>query len=293
MKTFFQKRFGFLFIGILLVFAACIKQETIVPSSTDTEMFCKVDGEQWISVVPLAFVTNNHLLISAVSLDDELVSLSISDATEGTYSLNPNLANVIAYEETGDDATLAFASNRNTSNTNYGTVVITNHDLVNKTISGTFETEVHRSSDGAIRTITEGSFNNLAYSEVFFPTATQLSATIDSTIFAATVISDSLALGNLFVHGGDSIQNKIIELSFPTTIAIGVYDLGSPGLSDYSAQYHLDSITSMPADSGQLLITEHLITDKYIKGIFNFDATESGGTQTANISNGFFELTYE
>ncbi len=293
MKTSFPKLFCFLFIGMLFLYASCIKQETIVPSSTNTEMFCKVDGEQWISIVPLAFVTNNHLLISAVSIDDELVSLSISDATEGTYSLDPNSSNLIAYEETGDDATLSFASNRNTSNTNYGTVVITKHDLINKTISGTFETEVHRSSDGAIRSITEGSFNDLAYSEVVFPTATQLSATIDSAFFGATLISDSLALGNLFVQGGDTIQHKIIELSFPTTIAVGVYDLGSPGLSDYSAQYNLDSITFMPADSGQLLITEHLITDKYIKGIFNFNATESGGTQTANISNGFFELTYE
>ncbi len=294
MKSSFTNWLTFLFLGTLLLIFSCLQQETLVPSNTNTEMFCKVNGEQWISVVPLAFVTNNHLLISAVSLDDELINLSISNAAEGSYSLNPNLANVISYEDTGDDATLAFASNENTSNTNYGTVVITTNDLVNQTISGTFEAEVHRSSDGAIRTITEGSFNNLAYSDVLFPTATLLSATIDSTsIFQATFITDSTALGQLFINGTDSSRNKIIELILPQDIAIGVYDLGMPDSTDYAARYNLDNSTPMPADSGKILITEHQIIDKYIKGIFNFSASEAGGTNTSSITNGSFELTYE
>lgn len=294
MKNLLSKSISFLTLISLLFVFSCGDDDS--PDNTDNTapgtMTCKVDGTQWTSATATATILNGIMNITGVSSDDQVFTITLDGDSEGSYSLDPSLQNVIAHTIDTNGSNPAYVSNQNTVNTNFGVVTVSEIDTDNKTISGTFQTEVHRIIDGEVKIITEGVFEKIPYVESVAPTSSTLSADIDGTTFNATSVTGVIAFGMFTINGSDGTGSKTIALTIPPDIAAGTYNLTSPGFSDYGAQYNADANTFLTADSGTLIITEHNTTSKEIKGTFDFEASDFVGSASASLSNGVFELSY-
>ena len=281
-----------LLLSTTLLFIACNNDDDEMMEPT-ASMTCKLDGVDWSAAGAGASIINNTINVTGISAADQVITITLTGTTVGTYSLDPNLPNAVAYTESNDGTAIAFVSNQNIANMNYGEVVISEINMETMRLSGTFTTEVHRLSDGGDIIITEGIFNDIAFEETIPSSAFELSATIDGTVFDASVVSGLVSSGNLAITGSDAMGQESIGLTLPDDITPGTYSLGTPGLSSYGAQYNLDSSTFLSAESGTLTIEEHQVADKIIKGTFSFEASELAGSNTASITAGSFELTYQ
>lgn len=292
MESTLFRLFTFLLLSTTILFSACDNDDDEMMEPT-ASMTCKLDGVDWTASGAGASIMNNMINVTGISAADQVITITLTGTTVGTYSLDPNLPNAVAYTASNDGTAIAFVSNQNISNMNYGEVVISEINMETMRLSGTFTTEVHRLSDGGDLIITEGFFNNIAFEETLPSSAFELAATIDGTVFDASVVSGLVSSGNLTITGSDAMGQKAIGLTIPADITPGTYDLGTPGLSIYGAQYNLDSNTFLSAASGTLTISEHQVADKIIKGTFSFEATDLAGPDTASITDGSFELTYQ
>ena len=77
----------------------------------------------------------------------------------------------------------------------------------------------------------------------------------------------------------------------PLEVEPGEYEMENFG--EYMGLYNPDANTSLGSQTGKLTIIAHDKTAKRIRGRFEFVGTELLGQKSANLTNGFFAISYK
>ncbi len=118
----------------------------------DNSLNVKIDGTDWEAVSVTGFVNGSKLTINATSADvSRTVGLTIPDDTPvGSYDIDSPFSSEYGGQYNADAQTFLTSDS--------GTLNISNHDLLNKVIEGTFSFEASEFVGSASASLTEGSF---------------------------------------------------------------------------------------------------------------------------------------
>jgi hypothetical protein len=139
------------------------------------------------------------LTITGISSDKKLVQITLVDSGIHKYTMLPVTGgvNVATYIDSTLSNPLSYYSNQSFSGTaQNGFVEITAIDNINKTITGTFNLKVYRAADGTERSITEGEFTKIPFTEnpaLSLATDT-FNVKVDGNILISDVISSSTSM---------------------------------------------------------------------------------------------------
>jgi len=129
--------------------------------TTDGTITCKVDGKAWKSEIAVGLNSGNDYLLSGTAIDGTGIGLSFVGSKIGTYYLT---------SLSSDDGTYLVPSTgkgygtENQTDKNANKLIITQIDLVNQTISGTFEFYATEDFDDNDKVhITDGVLNKVPF----------------------------------------------------------------------------------------------------------------------------------
>jgi hypothetical protein len=274
----------------LLLLTACQKEvPDIVRGSAVTGNFrAKINGNQWIANASASASINSGVInISGVG-NHKLVNITLLGAATGTYSLNDTSLNMAVYIDSSS-STIPYTT-QGPAIIAGGQVIVTSIDNNAKTISGTFSFKTFRAADSSKAEFTEGIFQNLKFTSPNLPPATAdtLTVKIDSTNFTATNIS-AVSTGGILTVAGIGAGSKIVSLQMPVSITPGSYPI--PGAT-FNALYTVGTSQIFIATTGTLTILENNTTSKRLRGNFSFSGTDNLSSSTANLTQGYFSVTY-
>ena len=259
----------------------------------------KIDGVQWNATkVAGAARMTGVINITGLSADRKLLTITLKDSGVHRYILSDMTMNAAAFIDSNDTNPFAMTTNQgNYPSQSGGEVNITSIDTVKKTMSGTFSFKLFRDMDSSRKTVTEGSFTNLAYTTTMPPSSATdtFNVKIDGAAFVpASITGVSISMMNqIAVNATNASASKTVGLLFPINIAAGTYQFDFFG--DYMGLYNPDTdpMHSKSSVSGTLTILEHNTTTKRIRGNFNFRAEELlNPANFAMITEGYFSVKY-
>ncbi len=304
-----QKLFySLLVVSGLLLLNACQKEidfSTSNPGAVTGNFRAKIDGNQWVAnSAASANRMNGFISILGRSTDRKYLQITLTDSGVHNYTLDDMSMNAASYIDSSLPSPINLTSNQGVNPGDAGgTVRITSIDTVNKKISGTFSFKVFRQTDGLQRTMTEGSFTNLAYATTLPPASS--SDTFRVKIAGTSWIPQSVvgvktpAVGPLpamiAIIANNATATKSVGVSMPATITPGTYVLDFFS-GTHIGQYNPDSDPShsQASTSGELIILSHNTTTKRIRGTFRFHAEELlNPTAFTEITEGYFAVTYQ
>lgn len=129
--------------------------------TTDGTITCKVDGKAWKSKSVAGLNVENNYLLSGTAMDATKIELSFTGAKIGTYYLTSLSSDDGAYLV---PFALKSYSTENQTDKNANKLNVTQIDLVNQTISGTFEFYATEDFDENEKVhITEGVLNKVPF----------------------------------------------------------------------------------------------------------------------------------
>ena len=111
-------------------------------------MISTVDGKSWASQTIGANISNGYITITGTSSDGTRIDISIKDTKTGTYPVAgipvngttvPN--NIVTYVPANSTVSNPLFVSTNLTDTNVGSIIITEIDQTAKTISGTFSSK--------------------------------------------------------------------------------------------------------------------------------------------------------
>ncbi len=167
-----MKKISILLIILSVLIVSCKKEdvkETVnnaAPLVTTASMSAKVNDTLWTSVTRVTnhYDTTGFFLITGTSTEGQVIAITIKGETEGTYTSSTAIDSLSA--QVGcvwqPDASSPTEDNFISKS---GEVVVTSLDTVEKRISGTFKFDMINTNLSATKTIREGKFSNLKYSE--------------------------------------------------------------------------------------------------------------------------------
>lgn len=253
-----------------------------------------------------ATVLDNLISIGAVS-GDETFTLAIVGNSVGTYELgtvdlnNPGVPSIAAYIGTQNPAESENQTWGSINPTNpmssAGTVVITNIDNQNNTISGTFSFSGYNANmqPNTIE-FTNGSFTNVSFQAGLpndNPNGNEFYAEIDGVEFVEDAINIDTSSGTSIgiMATTNSLENMLVAL--PADVSTGTYNFGIPVnfMSPYVQYQDFNDLTNTPLLEGTVHVTTHDLSTGHIVGTFNC-VGELGDGSTMTISNGSFDVYY-
>lgn len=143
-----------IFSGLLLI-TSCEKDNPLGYKMTAT-----IDGSSFNSLVTLAYIQDNKMIIEGTSANGKIIVLTISGTNPGSYALSatPPLAQFAAvYKES------ATVTTEDTWASVSGTVSLSSVDTNAKTISGTFSIKMKKDLTNNTLEISNGSFTGVKY----------------------------------------------------------------------------------------------------------------------------------
>ena len=132
-----------LFAVLLFTFFSC--QEDVKfnnPSFQGTK-----DNLFWRAVDSKATIVSGGLIIEGYTRNETL-TLKTTSPNKNTYSLGINNVNKASYVVTEASATTAFSTGTDIGN---GTIVITEYDVANNTVSGTFKFNAENDDNSSVQ----------------------------------------------------------------------------------------------------------------------------------------------
>ncbi|GAB4452028.1 MAG: hypothetical protein Fur0028_07560 [Bacteroidales bacterium] len=158
-----MKKISLIFATALSLFA-CKKDSKITDVINPTASFsCKINNVSWSAITRVTRKQGNTFVITGTgSLGNDVLNITTFGTNAQTYHLDP------INGQTQFSATFTMDTNNNDSlyQAVNGTVILTTVDTVNKKISGTFSFRSSKViSPLTIKDVTNGSFNNLTYTE--------------------------------------------------------------------------------------------------------------------------------
>lgn len=143
-----------IFSGMILI-TSCEKDNPLGYKMTAT-----IDGTSFNSLVTVAYIQENKMIIEGTSVNGKIIVLTVSGTDQGSYALsaNPPLAQFAAvYKES------VTVTTEDTWASVSGNISLTSVDTNAKTISGTFSVRMKKDLTDNILEISNGSFTGVKY----------------------------------------------------------------------------------------------------------------------------------
>lgn len=305
MKT--QKIFGLMALFFFTTFLSC-SSDSDGGSTTSSSLSAKIDGQTWNAITNgvVANVSNlddegipkKVLQIIAAKADQSTITLQfpIDNLIEGTYTFDGEGAGMISYSNIAQ-----FSIYNSSATEGTVTVTLTNVNLTDGTISGTFSGTVYDiMGSGASKTITNGTFQNVVFNttgiysngsmslaknngSVF--TMSEASPTNSKILILESSLDNSVTVnGNALVLGADF---GIYSVNFPKDATPGTYAITANGA--YKAGYAGNEAEDFTVSSGSITIVSH--EGNTVKATFNYTAIK--GATTVTVSQGTLEIMLE
>lgn len=253
-------------------------------------MNCMINSVNWRSADPHARISENSIVIYGTSANGQTIQLRIFSGEAGEYTMNQQNRHEGKYIPNMSQAVIGYSTNSSNLGTGYVFVNSVNEDA--KTVSGIFSFKGYRETDGAFKSITDGTFTNVPYKFI---------NTIDTTVFdnvmLATVDGNSWAPNQvsgvkndtaIIITGNLSSEWESLKLVLPISIGAGVHFISSAGpiYSIFQQGFYTYNGTA-----GSLTIAEHDVQRQIIRGTFFFNFVNNGGV-TISVNAGQFEVMY-
>jgi hypothetical protein len=249
----------------------------------------KVDfsGQTYIAESATAKYEMGMITIVGTKSSGGSFSLSLDGVTEGTYS------NTTMGYYPGINVQTAYINLNPQTFSKNGTIVITEVDYENNTVSGTFTFTGHSAIPGAnpgSMVFTNGIFENVPVTDLPEPGTVNemyMRANVDGELFNFG-LAEGLANPGVLVLSGDNIaSHENLSVYLPENVTPGTYSLEI--FTDYYATYADLSGLTINSDSGTVTIISH--ADGWIKGTFSFSGEDFDGNQHS-VTNGEFNIHY-
>ncbi|RNC87144.1 MAG: hypothetical protein ED556_06900 [Winogradskyella sp.] len=265
------------------------------------------DGATYVADTKSATIVGGLININGLrGSQGEIITITLQGDTEGTYELGVPLnsgveVNSAAYVEannTGQGVWVALADD----NTSQGQVIVSEIDMTNNTISGTFNFTGNNATTTPvqIKEFTNGVFTDLQFTTELSPGGNgenAFFAVIDGDDYQPDMISgvliDIAGTSQLSIVGTKN-NLESIGLTFPGDITPGDYTFSSFG-SIPIGQYNIGTSSSFPSETGSPFSIElHDTVNKRIKGTFEFIGNEFPSTgNSVTITEGSFDVYYD
>lgn len=285
----------------LLTVTSCRKETSIEgPGFGAGTFMATIDGSQWIAADTLRSVTivGGLINLTGISADNRQLSITLNDTVPGTYKLDQEATSVAFYGSIDSANSFAYSTNQGADSTQAGgTVTVISIDVLHQTITGTFSFTIFRNLDGKQKAITDGIFYQLPYTGSLPPSSSSdtMTADIDGQHWAAKSIISS-TLSNVLVLNGSFLNGtQSVSLLMPQNVAAGgPYALDYTGFTYYGF-YSPQISGGFASTTGHLTILQNDLTNKRIRGNFDFKAADPTGqsTETHQLTNGFFSVGYQ
>ena len=292
-------------LSLALVFVSCQQEpdeelDPQPPAGTGN-LKATVGGVSWAADrAEVAYRIAGQISISGLSSAGRLLTMTLTDSGVHRYTLNSTTLNAAAWVDSTLADRNAFTSNQSDDlSIAGGEVNITSINESAKTISGTFTYNLYRMLDDKKLTVTSGSFTNLPYLTEL--PATPASDTIRLKVDGASFVPDinyGLSvdmLQQLNISGTTTTGSRSIGISMPQDILAGSYQfegLGGVAIGVYNPD--LDGTNARYSESGTLVILEHNLTTKRLRGTFVFHgANLLDNTKSSEITDGYFSVKYQ
>jgi hypothetical protein len=286
------------------IFSACKKEYSIENASNTTADFTAViDGTQWAATRATegATLLQGMLNVTGISVDSQEISITLTDTSLGVHTLSPQTSSLAVFGYIDSAYTTNFSTSQGSdASQSGGEVNLAEINTLTKTVSGTFEFKVFRSSDGKQRTVASGIFKNIPYTSTLPGSnpGDTVTASIDNAAFASQSIQASITDDQLTILGSTSSGTQSVALIIPANATVGSHALTPTGGSPaYMAIYDFvgttGSNTAAPANAGTVDILENNAATSRIRGNFSF-TTASGvsGNTDHTVTSGFFSVYY-
>ena len=286
----------FVALTCIIAGSSCQKEvgfDTPTTQGSTTGIFkAKIDGVQYTADAGVsAAIILGVISINAYSKDKKIFSVALVDSVSGTYVLDQNSFQGIAFLDSTDADKNAFTTTNGTDTTQAGGKITILIDKVNKVISGNFTCKVYRSSDGRQKLITEGSFQ-VPYTNTIpaAKTTDTFRVKIDGVDWTGRSILTGASGGYISVTASELNLTKVVSFQLPQTVTAGTYDLDLAG--NYFGLYLPDGINTFSADGGKITVVEHKVSARRIRASFNFKAVAFTGTGSHQFTDGYFSVGY-
>lgn len=259
------------------------------PNPNPTASF-KADfsGQTFTTSMTQAVIAGGAMVIGATKPSGENFQLLIDGTTAGSY----NADSVLLSYSPDMTSEFSYANLDNDLNSN-GSVIITEVNTINMTISGTFQFVGHWSDSDDPRapiTFTNGSFTvpytGNTSTDTFF-------AKVDGVEFVDDLIGTSVASAGgddfITINAFDVDQNSIV-LAFNANVTVGqAYPVGDLVTGSFSASYNRDGV-AYTATTGS--ITLSTLTATKAVGTFQIQVFDAGSSTGFSITEGTFDVEY-
>lgn len=155
-----MKKFLLLFSLIAIIFASCQNDGdgTPVIINPNASLKCKIDGVTWTAMTRITTHTAGNFIINGTTFSGDALNISTLGDSTGTYTLG-----TLSYHSTA-----TYSPKATEPDSLYqalsGTIIITEIDLQNNKISGTFEFNTVNVLNASLsKAITEGVFTVLKF----------------------------------------------------------------------------------------------------------------------------------
>lgn len=251
-------------------------------------------GNTWNGTIAQAVISGNLISLGATRADGSTFSVLLSGNTTGTYPAN---SNIIAYTPTGSEFGYWSVNLANESELT-GSIIISNINTVNKTISGTFSYKGYWSDSSTTSILpvdfTNGIFTNVPYTSSSPVSDDSFFAKIDGTEFVeeqidAALLTDVSGMPDQISVVGSKNNGDRVGLNIIRSLSVGTYEFTGPLGENVNGSYILNDVL-YSAESGSLTITSK--TDTRIKGTFSMVVKNFTTSATKTVTEGAFDVEY-
>lgn len=273
------------------------------------------DEKTFVSITVQAIVTNDYISIIALrSPKGDFITLTIPSNKTGTYTWKSvsagNGIGVLGLSYTlPSDGNSAFISDSGDNDSDFfgqdykdtAIITITSINTTTKKISGTFQFtggRFYSNNKFETKIFTKGSFTDITFTpDIPVINDNTFSVKLDGTNFIPTsVIGLYSSLGKINNISISGIRGGVetIAIILPGNVKAGTYDIKALG-TDYNVTYtkSLNPIDGFSGKSGTITVLSHDIAKKTITGIFNASLWSPSSTETPQVSEGAFNITYK
>lgn len=256
----------------------------------------KVDfgGQTYIANSTLATVGNGLITIGGFKgTNGEMVSIIVQGTAQGTYDASKIMLN---YSPSAVSE-YAYTNSNLSTGEDSGTVVITEIDTQNKTISGTFSfTGWWSDSEQNLPSVafTNGAFTDIPYTGGIDTGEEFFKANVDGTAnsYAGADLAVAVTDGNpsyvsINAYGND---HRLI-LSFPTTITSGTHQIQTGPSAVVTARFRDAEDVQYGVSEGTFTVTSN--QNGWIKGTFTFPVKNTAGETIHTVTSGDFNVEWD
>jgi hypothetical protein len=275
---------------------ACSDNEEKPRVAPPGKIIATYSGKSFESSDAVGFFDGGRFLMGGIGNNGSQITLSIESTDPGTYkitgALSGNVINTVTVMPENYDAQTNDAySSTIIQNGDLGSIVVTELDETNKTISGTFSVRVKRTMPKAEEMEVSGSFTQIPYTPAPPPSApNSFTAKVGGNTFTPSSVNAISSFGMLMINAMGT--SRTLAIVVPSGTSTGTFSLEDGMIGDYRGVI-TEGTKSFESVSGSVTITKHDKTKKRIEGIFSFTAEEfpSGGSPIT-VTGGTFAVSY-